>query len=86
MQAGLMLSLDQLLAPFPSLADAPRELPELEAWFDGGGLGEQATHAAAFVLGQLGAADIAFTEEEAMHIWDGAHRAAYRELLSRLRA
>lgn len=81
-----MLSLDQLVSAFPSLSDAPRELPQLEVWFDGGGLGEQATHAAAFVLAQLGAQDIAFAEDEALHVWDTAHRSAYRELVRQLRA
>jgi hypothetical protein len=81
-----VLSLDQLVSAFPSLADAPRERPALEAWFDGGGLSEQATHAAAFVLEQLGAPDVEFAEGEALYVWDVDHRAAYREVLARLRA
>jgi hypothetical protein len=77
---------DELLSVFPSLSHGPRELDALQTWFDSGGPTEQATHAAAFVLERLGVAGIEFAEEEALHVWDAAHRAAYCNLLARLKS
>jgi hypothetical protein len=81
-----MLTLLDLMASFPSLSDAPREVETLSNWFDSAGPTEQATHAAALVLQLVGVPGIEFSEAEALHVWDPAHRAAYEFLRARLTA
>lgn len=85
-QAGAMVSFFDLLDAFPSLSDAPRELEQLSAWFDGAGPTEQATHAAALVLELAGASEVVFSEPEALHVWDARHQAAYKQLRRRIAA
>ncbi len=74
----MLLAEAEAVAAFPSLAQAPTEFAALNQWFDTGGCSEAACHAAAFILESFGATDIAFNEQEALHVWDAAHRVASR--------
>lgn len=78
------VTLLECLSAFPSLVRAPRELEALDRWFDGGGLTEQAVHAAAFVLELFGVPGIELEELEALTVWDSVHQAAYRDVKARI--
>jgi hypothetical protein len=72
-----------LVREFPSLHGAPEEPRAFESWLETSGLGECAMHAAAFLLEHIGG-DVAFDADEALLVWDEAHRTAFHRCLARL--